>query len=326
MRTSWTCSGLWAALAIVAAAGCNLRPAPPATATGLHPQAVAVTSGDAPEAAAAEAMFQAQAEYKQALKVIHAYYERTGDIDKQGWAESELENLAKARTWRYEGIVEPQDLPAQQVMDVSEAALAERILAARRKWQQTLADLIALYDKQGHSFKRDLVRNVQRRFQPEKTYSYFLSAEVPPETLRPTEVIPAADELFDEALRLHKQGKPLPLLTSYRKQRQALLLFLDLIQKYPTSIRIAEAAYYIGDIYKEYFNENVRAVSWYERAWQWDPNIQHPARSQAAYLYDFRLGQPGKALPLYHESIKHEQYDQGRIRYAYQRIDELTKK
>ena len=100
--------------------------------------------------------------------------------------------------------------------------------------------------------------------------------------------------------------------------------FRQLIDKYPASTKIAQSAYYIADIYKEYFDENLRALAWYERVWQWDKHITLPARSQAAFIYDFRLGRRGKAIALYQEVIKHEQFDRNRVRYAKQRIKELT--
>ena len=112
--------------------------------------------------------------------------------------------------------------------------------------------------------------------------------------------------------------------TSYPKQRQALLKFRELIDKYPTSNKLAQSAYYVGEIYKEYFNENVRAVHWYRRAWQLDPNIPVPARFQAATVYDLRLQDKEKAIECYRLAIKHEQFNSSNVRYSHQRIAELS--
>ena len=137
-------------------------------------------------------------------------------------------------------------------------------------------------------------------------------------------VSPAADALFAKAMKLHQRGKILPGLTNYDKQRQALGLFRQLVREHPTSDKIAQAAYYVGEIYKEYFDEDVRAVHWYERAWQWQPDLLLPARFQAATVYDLRLAQYGTAVRLYQEVIKHEQFNGSNVRFARRRIEELT--
>ncbi len=113
-------------------------------------------------------------------------------------------------------------------------------------------------------------------------------------------------------------------LTNYGKQRKALGMFRELVRRYPNSTRIAESAYYIGDIYKEYFDEDVRAVQWYQRAWEWDPKILKPARFQAAVVYDLLLAQPGKALPLYQAVLKYEQFNGSNVNFATNRIKHLT--
>ncbi len=313
-----------AAAFVVFAAGCDSPPAGPKTADGKAVETVAVNPSDAAEIAAVSDLQVATAAYKQALKVLHAYYVKTGTYHKQVWTEKELANLLGAQTFTFEGAGDPGTPPSESVVDINEAAAVEAVLAGRRNWQRCVEKLSRFYSQKGLNFKLALAKNIQARFDPIHTYAYFMHAEVPPADLEPTEVIPAADTLFAEAMKLHKRGKMLPGVTDYSKQRQALGKFRQLVEKYPSSTKIVQSAYYIGEIYKEYFKENLRALAWYERAWQWDKHIMLPARSQAAFIYDFRLGRKEKAIALYQEVIKHEQFDWNRVRYAKQRIKELA--
>jgi len=310
---------------LAALIGCDVPPPPPNTADGRPVKTVLVNPADAAEAAAVRQLRAAEAQYRQALEALRAYYEKTGNYDKQRWVEREQKNLTRSRPWKYTGLEAPAPTGRTPIENVGEPGLVEQVLAARQGWKEALAALEDHYQAEGLNFKLALIRNVQRRFDPVRTYRYFLEAEIPPASLRPTEAIAAADALYQRALKLHREGKPLPAVTDYNKQRKALLLLLELVRKYPTSTKIAKAAFYIGEIYKEYFNENIRAVHWYQRAWQWDPKLMLPARFQAAVVYDYRLAQPGKALPLYQAVLRHEQFNASNVSFAAQRIEELTR-
>ena len=315
---------VFSALAGAFLAGCDVPPAAPRTADGRKVRSVPVDPDDAEEMAAVRALLDAAARYEHSLKALRAYYVKTGAYDQQIWTERERANLANAQTWRYEGVEEPAPPGGQSIEAGREASLVESVVSARQNWKDALVRLAKLYAAKGWNFKLALIRSVQRRLDPIRTYSYFLHAEIPPATLRPVEVIPKADALFEKAYKIHRSGKPLPAITDYNKQRQALLLFRQLVDEYPTSTKIGQAAYYIADIYKEYFNENIRAVHWYERAWQWDANLMLPARFQAAVVHDLRLAQYRKALELYREVIEHEQFNRSNVDYATWRIERLS--
>ena len=114
-------------------------------------------------------------------------------------------------------------------------------------------------------------------------------------------------------------------MTDYPKQREALQLFRQLIHKYPTSLKIPLAAYYIGDIYKEYFRENIRAVKWYQRAVEWNPNLYKPARFNAAAVYDLRLKDTENAIYWYKQVLDHERFNKSNVNWAENRLRDLQK-
>lgn len=325
-------SGLMVAVGLVLA-GCtnpdqwvtDTRVPPPHLANGQSATAMAVNKDNAEEVQAVEAHQQATQNYRQSLKVLNAYYTRVGHYDNQKFSENELKNLDNAQTFQFAGLPAPATPAAQSVEGVDEVALVEQVVRDRRAWQDSLDRLADVYTRASADYKLKLVRNVQARFDPMWVYDYVLAAEIPPATLKPVEVVPEAEALYSRAYKTYKDGKPFPLLTSYRKEREALMLFRELIRKYPSSTKIALSAYYVGEIYKEYFNEDVRAVNWYERAWQWDPNIIQPARFQAATVYDIRMGHYAKALQLYKEVLKYEQFNRSNVDYATHRIEQLEK-
>jgi len=323
--SAWLTCGVVAAWLL--AAGCDSPPTPPKL--GRHRvEVLEVSPAERGELKAAAAVEAARINYRYRLQVLQGYYEQVGNMDKLTWARRELKNLDNAQTFAWSGLPEIFPPTGERVAGADERVLVEYVVAARQEYKRAVGELVEFYRRAGQDFRARLIANMQARLDPIRTYRYFLSAEIPPADMKPAAVVPQADALFQQALRLHRQGKGfLPALTTnYPKQRQALLKFRELIEKYPTSNKIALSAYYIGEIYKEYFNENIRSVHWYERAWQWDPNITKPARFQAATVYDIRLHDYERAIDCYRLVIKHEQFNAGNVNYAHKRIGELTGK
>lgn len=308
--------------------GCDFKPSPPRAVNLSVPGKLAAIPGNQEELTAATQAETARVNYEYRLTVLHDYYLRTGDMDKTRWTENELDNLRRAQTFTWEGVPQVASPKGETLAGQDEHVLVEYAVSARNAYLNAVKDVLAYYNRSAPgSYKAQRVANVLNRFDPVRTYMYFLDAEIPGADLRPVEVIPAADQLYQQASRLHEEGKGFLrtfVTTYYRKERQALMLLLELIRKYPHSTKISLAAFHIAEIYKEYFNENLRAVHWYERAWQWDPAIPKPARFQAAVIHDFRLFNRAKALECYRQAVQHEQMFSDNIRYCHQRIGELT--
>jgi tetratricopeptide (TPR) repeat protein len=320
-------SGMLAVLALsVVVVGCDTKPAPIGYWRHKTKKIIAVAPGDAEEVAAVTDAKKARVNYRYRLSVLRGYYDKVGNADRYIWAGKELINLNEAQWFRWTGVPVIVPPTGESLADADERLLVEYVLEARKAYRQAMENLVDFYRDRNNAEKLVTVRRVQQRLDPVRTYMYFFIAEAPGAQLRPLKVIPAADALYARATSAHKWGKPLPAVTLYSKQRQALSLFLELIEKYPNSTRSPLAAFRIGHIYREYFNEDVRAVMWYQRAWQWDPDIQVGARFQAAVVYDFRLQNHKKALELYRDVLEYEQRSASNRRYARQRILELTEK
>jgi hypothetical protein len=315
--TAWTSFVVW---------GCDRPPAPPKNPQGRRIKMLSVSPAQREELKAATAAEAARINYRYRLQVLSGYYDRVGNVDKRIWTERETKNLDTAWTFVWDGLPEITRPAGESIEDADERLLVEYVAAARNEYTDAVAKLADFYRQGGRDFEARLIQNVQDRFDPVRTYMYYFAAEMPA-LAKPSTVIPEADVLFAEALKLHDAGKGIlrfAVTTNYPKQRQALLKFRELVAKYPTSNRAPESCYYVGELYKEYFNEDLRAVLWYERAWQLDPNIAKPARFQAATVYDFRLQDKITAIECYRLVIQHEQFNPGNVRYAHQRIGELT--
>ena len=114
----------------------------------------------------------------------------------------------------------------------------------------------------------------------------------------PSRGIPAADELYAEGL--HFRNYPAFPQSKRDYLEKALLKFQAIIEQYPQSDKIDDAAFRMGEIYGGwYFQDWARAVQCYERCWQWDPATEYPARFNAAKIYEERLKNSIKAVELY---------------------------
>jgi tetratricopeptide (TPR) repeat protein len=96
----------------------------------------------------------------------------------------------------------------------------------------------------------------------------------------------------------------------------------DLIQEYPTSDKIDDAAYLAGEIH-EYFGDYSIALLYYKRAVQWNANTPHPACYRAARILDYKLTDRGQALQLYREALDKES-DMINVADVQQRIVDLA--
>jgi tetratricopeptide (TPR) repeat protein len=218
-------------------------------------------------------------------------------------------------------------VPDVTVVSGTEYDLVEQVLTHRTGYHQSLVALRDYYRKRGYQNKLQWAEFELADVEKIKPFKYLLDAEIPAPWLQPKDSIGEADALYERGCDLMKKGgHGVPVFYSEDVMRDALKCFVELVQKYPSSDKIDDAAFGCGEIYKEYFkDQNEIAVKWYERAFTWDPQTPHPARFQAAVVYDYRLHDRARALELYHEVLKNETSNLSNARWASNRIDELTK-
>ncbi len=211
--------------------------------------------------------------------------------------------------------------------DVREVDIVESLVGHRNEYHRTLASLGRLYAERGNEPKRRMVEDERAGLDRVLTFKYMLDAEIPPASLTSTEQIDEADRLYIRGYDLLRRGgHGIPALYREELMIKALKTFKTLIEQYPTSDKIDDAAFYCGEIHSGYLpDQELIAVRWYERAWQWDPQTPHPARFRAARLYDLRLQDRARALELYHAVTHHEAMNTAHVRVATGRIQQLSR-
>ncbi len=207
-----------------------------------------------------------------------------------------------------------------------EVDLVENVLSHRARYYQGLEDLRDYYREHGYATKQSWAEFELEGLRRVKAFRYVIDAEIPSNQLRPTEQISEADALYDQGRALMKKGGyDVPIFYRERSMIKAADVFRELIDRYPNSDKIDDAAFYLGEIHNKYLpDQEPIAVTWYERAWTWDPQTPHPARFEAAVIYDKRLHDRDRALELYQNVLKDETADRSDVRYAARRIRQLT--
>ncbi len=226
--------------------GCNSKPSEPRV-KGKLVRILAVSRNNPAELAAATSVEAARVNYDYRLKVLKSYYYKVGNMDKYNWARDEADNLKTAQTFQWEGLPKIEPPQGESLENADERLLVEYALSARKTYVNAVAELAEFYDRTAPgSYKALRIRNMQMRLFPERTYMYFFDAEIPRKELKPVEVVPEADALYAKALKLHNSGKGLLrtfITTDYNKQRQALIHFRRLVNRWPNSTKVALAAY-----------------------------------------------------------------------------------
>ncbi len=222
----------------------------------------------------------------------------------------------------------PSDLGAVDVTvtDTQEVDLVEGVVTHRALYHGNLKRLHAYYQQRGYAMKEQWAVLELEGLERVASCMYLMDAEIPSEDLRPEERIEEADALYEKGRDLMKRGGyGVPVLYRRDLMVRAAKVFKELIERFPTSDKIDDAAFYCGEIHKEYLKgQEMIAVKWYERAWTWNPETPHAARFQAAVVYDFRLHDRDRALELYHGVINHEPTPKSNVRFASRRIHQLT--
>jgi len=229
----------------------------------------------------------------------------------------------------------PLDLQAETVeaqvapkveMDLGglgEVGLVEAVARARKAYDRALKALKDFYAARGTSHKIEWADSEIAAFEKVPKVQYLIVAELAGPDLRPTQSIEAADQLYTEGL----DYKNYPAFPPGKKEylKVALEKFRTIIEKYPQSDKIDDAAFRTGEIYGGwYFQDWARAVQAYQRCWEWNPKTEHPALFNAAKIYDERLKNRVKAVELYNRVVAEYTRDEAKVNEAQNRLRALT--
>lgn len=216
----------------------------------------------------------------------------------------------------------PKTPPTSAPKGPTDSELVEKLVAARKEYQQTLILLHDHYAKVGDRERLKWVGDELKSFHLANKPSYRLDIlDVPPATLEAKTNVKEANDLYKMAMSYKDHG----IGTDYvLNQRRAEVLLQELLQKHPASDKIADTAYQLGDLYEsKAYRQFDRAAMYFTRAYQWRKGAQTDARLRAARIYDRNLNERSKAIELYREEIDHDT-DSNRIKEAERRLAELT--
>ena len=214
------------------------------------------------------------------------------------------------------------DLPPPAAVAVSDVEVVERAITARKEYEASLKKLREHYDKAGDKLRmkwaEDELMGFHMLFKP----SYNLDVQdVPPPGLEAKTNIREANDLYKASMDYKGKGLGSDYILNMRR---AELLLREVLEKYPTSDKIGDVAYQLGEIYESRaYKQYDRAARYFERSFQWIKGSRTDARLRAAILHDKQLNERSKAITLYREVVEHDT-DAERIKYAEKRLAELT--
>ncbi len=205
-----------------------------------------------------------------------------------------------------------------------EIEIVERLLAARKEYQITLENLRAQYIATGDIEHARWAEEELLQFHRVTKQAYVLDLDVPPPTLQGVYNIPEANDLYRRAMTFKDKGLTSNDYTD--NQRRAELLLQQLLSNYPTSDKISDTAYQLGDLYEsKAYRMYARSALYFERCVDWNAKTQLDARLRAGRLYEKQLNDRAKAIQLYKDVTIHE-IDNKRVEEAQKRLTDLGAK
>lgn len=197
--------------------------------------------------------------------------------------------------------------------DMSEVDIVEQVALSRQEYRQGLQWLSDLYLRAGDDRKQAWARRELSALNKIPQYNY-VGDVIPDANLRARLSIPEADALYLDAQDLQREAGllhprfaaiNLPYVRNNNTLRLALNKYSLLIKRYPSSDKIDDAAFQAGYIH-EHFKEYGIALTYYQRAFQWESRTPHPTRFRAANVLDKRLHRKAEAVEMYRQALSTE--------------------
>lgn len=128
--------------------------------------------------------------------------------------------------------------------------------------------------------------------------------------------IEEANNLFKDAMMNKKSTK--------KENRVTAMKYLEkLIQEYPDSDKVGDAAFEIAEMYESgYFGDYESAAKYYIKSYQLNPHIEQPALFKAAEIHERKLSDVNKAKAIYKQAALYS-HDEKIRKKAQNRLSEL---
>ena len=204
----------------------------------------------------------------------------------------------------------------------SDVEIVERAISARREYEASLRKLREHYARVGDKLRVKWAEEELMGFHLLFKPSYNLDVQdVPPPGLEAKVNIREANDLYKAAMEYKGKGSGNDYVLNMRR---AEVLLRDILERFPSSDKIADVSYQLGEVYESRaYRQYDRAARYYERSFQWMKGSRTDARLRAAVLYDRQLNERSKAITLYRDVVEHDT-DPERIKVAEKRLAELT--
>jgi len=204
-----------------------------------------------------------------------------------------------------------------------ELELVDKVAAARRAYKESLENLKNYYIEVGDAYKEALVEQELQGLRLVHKPEYILLVDRLSLATVPAEHIAAADELYADA----KNYKDYPdLFTKKNRLVIAIQKFKEIIEKYPTSDKVDDAAFRLGEIYDGfYFRDYHAAAKYYEACFRWNPNTEYPARLRAAKSHYKHTKNFPKAAELYKETMENSPISENQLK-ARKKLEEMRER
>lgn len=251
-------------------------------------------------------LLNARADYGEGLHRLRDYYKETGQTSRQAWADRELLEYRQIRKYKYFNNLDAR-LRVVDPEQVTESDIVEDLVTDRQVYRRTLEQLVVLFNQAKEVSRWSRARRELKALISVNKYFYLRIADTPGHDLKPTDRIKAAQDLFAQGTKLKREAGTTGL---YRYKIQlAMETFSQLINDYPTSDRIDDAAFAIGELCYDNLKDYERAVRWYECVLAWDRGTQLPANYRIAKIYDKHLDNKLTALNYYRQAQRTAAHD-----------------
>ena len=128
--------------------------------------------------------------------------------------------------------------------EAREVDIVEALVAHRDDYHLALSVLDRFYAKHHDDAKRLMVKDERKRLEGVQNFRYVLEAQIPPASLRPSRRIAEADRMYVRAFALLRRGGfRVPAFYRQETMIRALKTFQQVIEQYPTSDKIDDAAF-----------------------------------------------------------------------------------